>query len=132
MKNTYSMPKDVSSYDSEIGRRIKLRRLELGMSQSSLGDALDLTFQQIQKYERGSNRVSAGRLQRVAQILDVPVTFFFSDLGKSGGSQLFKLMDSAYSLRVLTALTRIDDRQIQRSIVELVEAIGDASDGGAR
>jgi len=98
------------------------------MSQTSLGNALDLTFQQILKYEKGSNRVSAGRLQRIAQILDVPVTFFFSDLGKAGGSQLSALLDSAYSLRMVKALNRIRDRQIQRNAVELVEAIADSFD----
>jgi len=72
--------------------------------------------------------VSAGRLQRIAQILDVPVTFFFSDLGKAGGSQLSALLDSAYSLRMVKALNRIRDRQIQRNAVELVEAIADSFD----
>jgi len=115
-----------SLYDNEIGRRIKLRRLELGMSQETLGKALALTFQQVQKYEKGTNRVSSGRLQQVAKILDVPVTFFFSDLGGSGGSAISSMLESANSLRLLKAFARIQNRQIQRSTVELVESIADS------
>jgi transcriptional regulator with XRE-family HTH domain len=125
------MARSVASYDGEIGRRIRIRRLEVRMSQSSLGEALDLTFQQVQKYEKGSNRVSAGRLQRIAEILDVPVTFFFSDMGKSGGSQLSTLLDSSYAVRMLKALNVIEDRRIQRCAVELVEAIVDAMNARA-
>jgi transcriptional regulator with XRE-family HTH domain len=122
------MAKRSTQHDHEIGRRIRVRRLELGMSQSSLADALDLTFQQIQKYESGANRVSSGRLQQISKILDVPVTFFFNDLGGSGGRSLTSLLDSAYSLRMLKAFTRINSRHVQRSAVELVEAIADAAD----
>jgi transcriptional regulator with XRE-family HTH domain len=114
-----------SLYDREIGRRVRMRRLELDMSQSSLGKALGVTFQQVQKYEKGSNRVSSGRLQRVAEILNVPVTFFYSDLGGSGTSEVHTLMDNAYSLRLLKAMARIEDRQVERRIVELLEAVVD-------
>src|SRR6266705_3147392 len=62
--------------DAEIGKRIRARRLERGLSQTELGQRLGVTFQQVQKYEKGTNRVGAGRLQRVAEILDVPITFF--------------------------------------------------------
>src|ERR1700674_2142829 len=64
--------------DTEIGRRIRALRLERGLSQTELGNLLGVTFQQIQKYEKGANRVAAGRLQRVAESLDVPITFFYS------------------------------------------------------
>lgn len=114
-----------SSNDREIGRRIRIRRLALGMSQSTLGDALDITFQQIQKYEKGTNRVSSGRLQHIAKILDVPVTFFFNDLGGSGGKEISVLLETAYSLRMLKALSRIHDRRIRRGAVNLIEAIAD-------
>jgi transcriptional regulator with XRE-family HTH domain len=120
--------KSLLSHDHEVGRRIRMRRLELDLSQSSLADALGVTFQQVQKYEKGANRVSAGRLQQIAKFLDVPVTFFFNDLGGSGSSAVSSLLDSAYSLRMLKALTRIHNRQLQRSAVELVEAIADAKD----
>src|SRR3546814_10152347 len=91
--------------DVHVGRRVRLRRTLLGMSQEQLGDALNITFQQVQKYERGSNRISASRLWDIGQILDVPVSFFFDDMsdrksvvqGKSvsvrvdrGGSRIIK------------------------------------------
>src|ERR1700726_588805 len=63
--------------DKHVGSRVRMRRMMLGMSQEVLGDALDLTFQQVQKYEKGTNRVSASRLQHISQILQLPVTFFF-------------------------------------------------------
>src|SRR5437763_15650179 len=67
--------------DMEIGRKIRALRLERGLSQSGLADGIGLTFQQVQKYEKGTNRVSAGRLQRIADLLNVPVTFFYSGMG---------------------------------------------------
>jgi transcriptional regulator with XRE-family HTH domain len=123
-----SKKKRSSANDFEIGRRIKLRRLEIGMSQESLGKALALTFQQIQKYEKGTNRVGSGRLQEIAKILDVPVTFFFGDLGGTGGSAISAMLESAFSLRMLKAFSRIRSHTVQRSTVELVESIADATD----
>src|SRR3546814_14626587 len=66
--------------DVHVGRRVRLRRTLLGMSQEQLGDALNITFQQVQKYERGSNRISASRLWDIGKILDVPVSFFLDDM----------------------------------------------------
>src|SRR6202035_3412661 len=63
--------------DKHVGSRVRMRRMMLGMSQEKLGDALDLTFQQVQKYEKGTNRIGASRLQQISQILQVPVSFFF-------------------------------------------------------
>src|SRR3979411_826877 len=71
--------------DKHVGSRLRMRRMMLGMSQEKLGDALGLTFQQVQKYEKGVNRVSASRLQHISQILQVPVPFFFE--GAPGGSE---------------------------------------------
>jgi transcriptional regulator with XRE-family HTH domain len=68
--------------DVHVGRRVRLRRTLLGMSQEQLGEALNITFQQVHKYERGSNRVSSSRLWNIAQILDVPVSFFFDDMSE--------------------------------------------------
>src|ERR1043165_9958176 len=67
--------------DVEIGRKIRALRLERGLSQSDLAKAIGLTFQQVQKYEKGTNRVSAGRLQQIADFLDVPITYFYGGLG---------------------------------------------------
>ncbi|MFL6799066.1 MAG: helix-turn-helix domain-containing protein [Xanthobacteraceae bacterium] len=117
--------KTVLQHDREIGRRLKMRRLHVGMSQGKLADALGLTFQQIQKYEKGVNRVGGGRLQEVARILDVPVSFFFDDIvgGSRDSSDVFPFLGTAYSLRMMKAFVRIRSQAIQRSAVELVEQI---------
>src|SRR5436853_3636925 len=70
-------PKTADPVDKHVGGRVRMRRMMLGMSQEKLGDGLGLTFQQVQKYEKGTNRISASRLQQSASILQVPVTFFF-------------------------------------------------------
>src|SRR5688572_21757049 len=109
------MAKRRTSRDPEIGRRIKLRRLELGVSQTALGSDLGVTFQQIQKYENGTNRVSAGRLQQVAAFLKVPITFFYNDLGASeGGSEVSRLLESAHALRLVKAFSKLRDTQLRR------------------
>jgi len=74
------------AFDAHVGQRVRLRRTLLGMSQERLGDALELTFQQVQKYERGANRISAGTLYRLAQILDVPISFFFDGIEETSGA----------------------------------------------
>jgi transcriptional regulator with XRE-family HTH domain len=125
--NNLGLPKRLTPQDREVGRRIKLRRHELGISQTELGDALNVTFQQVQKYENGANRVSAGRLQNIAKVLKVPITFFFDDLG-AGGSEIPTLLESAYALRVLKAFSKIRDRNIQSRAVELMEAMANAAD----
>jgi transcriptional regulator with XRE-family HTH domain len=105
----------------------------LGMSQMKLGDALGVTFQQVQKYESGVNRISAGRLQQIAGILGVPVTFFFEDIPAKAGSlpaeddPMGGLATSA-GLRLVMAFTRITDAELRRRIVRLVEEIAGAAD----
>jgi len=74
----------IGAVDRHVGSRIRLRRQLLGMSQTALGEALGMTFQQVQKYERGANRISAGTLYRAAQALDVPVSFLFDGLADGG------------------------------------------------
>lgn len=115
-----------------------MRRMLVGLSQEKLGERLGLTFQQVQKYEKGSNRVSASRLYQMAQILGVPVQFFFEDLpeqakgefGNSGGfsesSQETMIMDflsSSEGLQLNKALSEISDASVRRKVVELVKAI---------
>ncbi len=114
--------------DREIGRRLKIRRLDLGISQTAVADALGLTFQQVQKYEKGTNRISARRLQRLAEILDIPIAYFYDEklAGTKKHQTAFALLDTAYSLRLMRAFTRIKDRRIQLRTVELVEGIADA------
>jgi transcriptional regulator with XRE-family HTH domain len=110
-------------YDVELGRRIRLRRVEIGFSQSELADQLGVTFQQVQKYEKGVNRVGASRLQQVATALDVPVTFFFDGDGKSREVDSLLFIDSSFSLRLLRAYAAVKSQAVQRQFVSLIESI---------
>jgi len=120
--------------DKYVGSRIRMRRIMLGMSQEKLGESLGLTFQQIQKYEKGTNRVGASRLQQISEILQVPVSFLFE--GGPGGAVnangLSEAPSPAYvsdflatseGLALTRAFTRINDSKRRRSIVDLVEQI---------
>lgn len=121
--------------DMHVGSRIRLRRNMLGMSQEKLGENLGITFQQIQKYEKGTNRVGASRLQAIANILGVPVAFFFEDLpGHEGGgnrgfaedtSAAFALefCTSAEGLQLNRAFVRITDMKVRRRIIDLVKSL---------
>ena len=130
--------KNPNPIDVYVGSRVRMRRMLVGLSQEKLGERLGLTFQQVQKYEKGSNRVSASRLYQMAQILGVPVQFFFEDLpeqakgefGNSNGfsesSQEAMIMDflsSSEGLQLNKALSEITDAAVRRKVVELVKAI---------
>ncbi len=123
-------PRSTGKYDIELGTRIRLRRVEMKNSQSELADKLGVTFQQVQKYEKGVNRVGAARLQQIATALDVPVTFFFDDnsLGKhasDGKREVESLLfvDSAFSLRLLRAYASLKNQKVQHRFVSLIESI---------
>ena len=117
--------------DKHVGSRVRMRRMMLGMSQSTLADGLDLTFQQVQKYEKGTNRISASRLQHISQILQLPVTFFFEGLpGQSKAKD--DVPSSAYvtdflatrnGLALTKAFMKIKDAKLRRNIVNLIEEI---------
>jgi transcriptional regulator with XRE-family HTH domain len=115
--------------DAEIGKRVRTLRLQRGMSQTELGDLLEITFQQVQKYENGSNRVSAGRLQRIAEILDVPITFFYSAYGDNQTEAQpqqkidFDFLQSGDSIRLVRAYSRIRERGVRLELLRLTEAI---------
>jgi transcriptional regulator with XRE-family HTH domain len=117
-----------------VGSRVRMRRLMLGMSQEKLADQLGITFQQVQKYEKGVNRISASRLQQACDILEVPVAFFFEQApgSVSHGRGLAEAPSPAYvndflasteGLSLLKAFMQIDDPALRRSIVRLVEAV---------
>jgi len=110
--------------DIELGKRIRLRRVEMNISQAELGEKLGVSFQQVQKYEKGVNRVGAARLQQIAEALNVPVTFFYDD-GDNKAREVESLLflDSAFSLRLLRAYARIKDQTVQRQLVSLMESI---------
>jgi transcriptional regulator with XRE-family HTH domain len=120
--------------DKHVGSRVRMRRLMLGMSQTKLGDALGLTFQQVQRYERGQNRIGASCLQNISRILQIPVPFFFEGaphlMGQPEGigaapspayvSDFFAMPDG---LALTKALMRIKEPRLRRRIVALVEEI---------
>jgi transcriptional regulator with XRE-family HTH domain len=124
--------------DRHVGKRVRMRRKMLSMSQTKLGTALGLTFQQVQKYEKGTNRIGASRLQQIAHALQVPISFFFEDpLKPNRGSSARRTDTPDYVADFLTttdglaltkAFTRINDPRVRRSIVKLVEQIVDDSD----
>src|ERR1700733_6550924 len=109
--------------DIELGKRIRLRRVEQRISQAELGDQLGVSFQQVQKYEKGVNRVGAARLQQIATALDVPVTFFYDGDSKAREVESLLFLDSAFSLRLLRAYSKIKDQTVQRQLVSLMESI---------
>ena len=117
------MSKSPLPQDTLVGRRIRVRRRQLGLSQKALADALGISYQQVQKYENGVSRIGAGRLQQLAEILNVPVSVFFDE--KIGGPEeaVFAFLDTPCSLRLVQAFARMPDRPIQRCIVQLVEQI---------
>jgi transcriptional regulator with XRE-family HTH domain len=115
--------------DTAVGRQIRRRRIGLGLSQGSLASALGVTFQQVQKYERGSNRVSASRLYQLAQVLNTPVSYFFVELISvpMDGNQLTDtdgggpgLIPSRDMLEVMQDYAAIRDRQLRKAIRELL------------
>jgi len=120
--------------DRHVGARIRMRRLMLTFSQTKLADTLGLTFQQVQKYEKGVNRVSASRLQHIASFLQVPVSFFFegTPINRNEDANNFNALSPEYvtaflsstdGLHLVRAFTRISNRALRRSVVKLVEQI---------
>ncbi len=131
-----------SPIDVHVGSRIRLRRTLLGMSQEKLGEALGLTFQQVQKYERGVNRVGASRLFDLARVLDVPISFFFDDmpepLAKVYGSQATRrtsgfaesqdgfgddTMNRRETLELVRAYYRITDPAVRKRVFDLIKSL---------
>ncbi len=119
--------------DIHVGGRVRLRRTLLGMSQEKLGGALGLTFQQVQKYERGANRIGSSRLYHLSQILDVPIAFFFDDMPvevagggfAEGGQQVYdqEKLSRRETLELVRAYYQIEDPEVRKRMFELVKAI---------
>jgi transcriptional regulator with XRE-family HTH domain len=120
------MASDPNPIDIHVGRRVRLRRTLLGMSQEKLGMALGLTFQQVQKYERGVNRIGSSRLYQLSQILDVPVSFFFDDMPPLEGKAI------PPGLAEPPPAIFVKDPMIKRETLELVRAYYRITDAGAR
>ncbi len=106
--------------DAHVGNRLRERRILLGLSQTRLGESLGLSFQQIQKYERGIDRISVGRLVHLAHVLDVPITYFFEELSSPDGVDGGELQDTV--LRTSASEVRSEDPMSKRETLELVRA----------
>ena len=120
--------------DVHVGGRIRLRRNMLGMSQERLGEQLGITFQQVQKYEKGTNRVGASRLQAISSILEVPVAYFFENAPGSTATGLAEehqpnyvvdFLSSSEGLKLNRAFVRISDPKVRGRIIDLVRALAD-------
>lgn len=133
------MNKEPNPIDRHVGNRVRMQRILLNMSQEKLGEALGITFQQVQKYEKGVNRISASRLQRISQILNVPPSFFFqnapvetangpeatgfSDVASS--QYILDFLSTSEGLQLNRAFVRISEPKTRKRIVELVATIAD-------
>ena len=121
--------------DIHVGSRVRLRRTMSGMSQEKLGEALGITFQQIQKYEKGANRIGASRLQHIASVLSTPISFFFEDapgsenIPKDGFAEtnstnyVVDFLSSSDGLQLNRAFVKIEDPKVRRKLVELAKVL---------
>src|SRR5215831_13237877 len=139
LRYAYAAKKAPNPTDRHVGSRVRMRRILLAMSQEELGAALGLSFQQVQKYERGATRIPASRLQQISHILQVPVAFFFegapnaaaphgSDRSALSMAQIDDFVSDSDGLRLIGAFMRIDNAALRRRIVMLVQEI--AGDDG--
>jgi transcriptional regulator with XRE-family HTH domain len=133
--------KSPNPIDIHVGSRVRLRRMMLGMSQEKLGEHLGITFQQIQKYEKGTNRIGASRLQAIARVLSVPPAFFFEDApgvmpvsGNQGfdepqsASYVVDFLSSSEGLALNKSFVRIKDSKTRKKIVDLVRTLAGDED----
>jgi len=119
--------------DVQVGNRIRIRRILIGMSQEQLGDLLGLSFQQIQKYEKGVNRIGAGRLYEVARILNVQMNFFYGGLAETLPSDanetdisvphVMEFVSSGEGHELAVALVKIKDASVRKRVLDLVKAL---------
>jgi transcriptional regulator with XRE-family HTH domain len=131
--------KSPNPIDKHVGSRVRMRRMMIDMSQEKLGERLGITFQQIQKYEKGTNRIGASRLQQIATVLSVPVGFFFEGAPVPDGASGFSdvpspeyvsdFLATSDGLALTKAFMNVKDPKVRRRIVDLVEAIASEEDG---
>jgi transcriptional regulator with XRE-family HTH domain len=115
-------PRSVGAQDAEIGRLVRARRQQLGWSQSDLAERIGVTFQQVQKYENGTNRISISRLTRIAEFLNVPPTFFFARETKAAvasANKVRRFLAADGALRLIKAFDRFPNREMRTSFVDL-------------
>ena len=126
-------PKSPHPIDKHVGNRVRMRRMLIGMSQEKLGDALGITFQQVQKYEKGTNRISASRLQQIASVLGVKISYFYEgapgELSADGFAEeasppyITQFVASSDGLQLMESFMRIKNARVRRSIVDLVKSL---------
>lgn len=132
------MKKVPNPIDKHVGSRVRMRRVLLGMSQEKLGEALNLTFQQVQKYEKGTNRIGASRLQQISKTLNVPPAYFFegapafdggadpvthSAAAEAGSAYVVDFLSTTEGLHLNRAFARIQDPKVRKRIVDLVSSL---------
>lgn len=129
------MKKPPNPIDVHVGSRVRLRRMLVGMSQEKLGEQLGLTFQQVQKYEKGTNRIGASRLYQIARILSVPVQFFYDDMAEAaarpqagfaepdGAENVMDFVSSSEGLSLNRSYTRIKDAAVRRRVLDLIRTL---------
>ncbi len=127
-----------SGIDRVVGQRLRWRRRELKLTQEQLGEKLGLTFQQVQKYEKGVNRISAGRLFEVADVLTVPITYFYEGVEEMIATRPMALHETGHpptlpvidneAMELVTAFQKITDRSLRRSLLDTIRAAGASSE----
>ena len=127
------MTKKPNPVDRHVGSRVRMRRMLVGMSQEKLGEALGITFQQIQKYEKGTNRIGASRLHQIAQVLSVPIDFLYEGAPQSEGAAglaesasppyVADFLTTTEGLELMKAFVAIKDTRVRRRIVDLVRVL---------
>lgn len=125
------MTKKANPVDGQVGNRVRIRRMLIGMSQERLGELLGLTFQQVQKYEKGINRIGAGRLFEIARILDVPINFFYEGVSASdeglndAGAPVMEFVSSGEGLQLSLAFMKIKDVKVRKRVLDLVKSLAE-------
>lgn len=122
--------KQANPIDIQVGNRVRIRRMLIGMSQEKLGDMLGLTFQQVQKYEKGVNRIGAGRLFEVSRILNVPIDFFYEGVSSTGqpesdGAPVMEFVSSGEGLQLALAFMKIKDGKVRKRMLDLVKSLAE-------
>jgi len=131
-----TVTKKTNPIDAQVGNRVRIRRMLIGMSQEKLGDLLGLTFQQVQKYEKGINRIGAGRLFEIARILEVPVDFFYDGVSASGESApeasapVMEFVSSSEGLQLSLAFMKIRDAKVRKRVLDLVKSLAEEEEAG--
>jgi len=129
--------KKANPIDAQVGNRVRIRRMLIGMSQEKLGDLLGLTFQQVQKYEKGVNRIGAGRLFEIARILGVPIDFFYDGVASSAETlvsaapPVMEFVSSGEGLQLSLAFMKIKDPKVRKRVLDLVKSLADEEESAS-